>query len=85
MTRKPTVEELVEENTNSDDENVENWNNTMVGEFLDDSEDEDRNNLELYSSKDEKKEKNNFYLFIILNFLYHKISPCLVLPCDMLP
>ena len=54
MTRKPTVEELVEENTNSDDENVENWNNTMVGEFLDDSEDEDRNNLELYSSKDEK-------------------------------
>ena len=41
---EPTVEELVEETPNNDDENVENLNNAMVGEFLDnafDSEDED--------------------------------------------
>ena len=38
------MEELVEETTNNDDENFENLNNAMVGEFLDDafnSEDED--------------------------------------------
>ena len=43
-TRKPTVEELVEETTNNDDENVENLNNAIVVEFLDDvfdSEDEE--------------------------------------------
>ena len=47
------------EETKNYDENDENWNNAMVGEFLDDvfdSEDEDWNNLELYSSKGKKKE-----------------------------
>ena len=45
------------EETKKYDEYVENWNNAMVGEFLDDvfdSEDEDWNNLELYSSNGEK-------------------------------
>ena len=45
MTREPTVEELVGETTNNDDENVGNFNMAMVGNILDDvffdSEDED--------------------------------------------
>ena len=47
----------MEETTNNDDENVENLNSAMVRDFLDDvfdSEDEDYNNLELYSSKKKK-------------------------------
>ena len=59
----------------------------MVGEFLDDvfdSEDEDWNNLELYSSRGEKWILKKSCLSH-WPFLYHKISPCLVLPCDILP